>query len=144
MYPWTHFLVPWLLGLLLGMPAEYALLAGLLGALVDLDHYVYYVLVHRDWSVRNAWRAAVVTHESGERTFLHHRLGVALVTPLVVLLCGFSIPLGAAVALAYASHLLLDYVHTEGHHVANVAGFRVDLSTQELVLDALLFSSIFV
>ncbi len=90
MYPQSHFLFAYLLGLIfvkLGFISHrLALVIGLLAVFIDIDHYIDHVIHHKIFSFRKAWNDASVRHELSERTFVHHTFGFVLVGIVVLFL----------------------------------------------------------
>ncbi len=116
MYPQTNFLVPFVLAELLVkfglLNHNLALLAGIVGVFIDIDHYLHRIIIHRDFNLKSAWNKAITQHDiHGERTFIHHRSGLAIVTGLLLLLVFINWNLSLVLFFAYYSHLLLDNLH---------------------------------
>ncbi|MDP3640399.1 MAG: metal-dependent hydrolase [Nanoarchaeota archaeon] len=115
MYPQTHFLFPFFIGLVLSklnvLSWELALLAGIIGVLVDLDHYVEHILHAKmnQFSLRATWNNSIKLHRFYQRSFIHFEKGALLVTGVLVALAFFSWQVSLALAFGYYSHLLLDY-----------------------------------
>jgi hypothetical protein len=115
MYPWTHFLFPFFIAEVLVSLSYlnhwHALIAGVVGVLIDLDHPIEFVLVRKKFNFRKAWNNSVVSHKVDGRSFIHHWSGI-LVVILICLVLLYFIPLLALIlALGYFSHIFLDYVH---------------------------------
>jgi membrane-bound metal-dependent hydrolase YbcI (DUF457 family) len=115
MYPQTHFLFPFFLAEILvsfGYLNHWqALIAGLVGMLIDLDHPIEYALIKKKFSWREAWNNSVVTHKVEGRTFIHHLYGFLLFTTLCLILVFFYWKISLIIFLGYHSHILLDYLH---------------------------------
>ncbi len=144
MYPLSHLLLPFFLAEILVklgvLTHQSALIAGLLGMLIDVDHLVEYAVNHKPFSLRKAWNAAVKKHHAAERTFLHRAVGVVLMTLILVFVLFINITLFWIVAIGYYSHMLLDYVKMKSRSVlkAKEDGFMIDFPLHELVLDIIL------
>ncbi|USN45184.1 MAG: metal-dependent hydrolase [Candidatus Woesearchaeota archaeon] len=146
MYPHSHFLFGLFLGIVLLqagiLSSTGVILLSVLAVLIDVDHFLYFAFKHKSASVRNAWNAAVVFHEKGERTFIHNSLGGVLVLVLCVLLFFISSQLSIIVLVAYLSHMLLDYMpfpsSTSKKFSASIFKFSLAVSYRELVFDVLL------
>ncbi len=145
MYPQTHFLVPFFLAEILVkfglLNHNLALMAGFVGVLIDLDHYLHRILIHHDFSLKRTWNAAIMHHDiHGERTFIHHWSGLMTVTLLLFVMAFFSWHLSVALFLGYYSHLLLDDLHLhikkQWKFKEGVLFFRIPM--HELWLDSLL------
>jgi len=115
MYPQTHFLFPFFLGLILVkltvLSWQLALLAGIIGVLVDLDHYIEHILHAKTnkFSLRATWNNSIKLHRFYQRSFIHFEKGALFITGILVALAFFSWPISLGLALGYYSHLLLDY-----------------------------------
>jgi len=76
MYPFSHFLFALLIGEIfvkLGfLNHDLALLVAVIAVLIDVDHFIFYSVKHKDWDLKHAWNAAVSGHEK-ERTFIHFK-----------------------------------------------------------------------
>ena len=112
----THFLLPFLIGMILVefkvLSVEMALLCGIFGVLVDIDHYIEHILHAKSnrFSVLAAWNNAVVYHRFEQRSFIHHMLGFILLTAIFLLVYLFNPVLSIALFVGYYSHMLLDYI----------------------------------
>ncbi len=116
MYPQTHFLMPFVLAEILVkfglLNHNLALLAGMVGVFIDIDHYLHRVIVHHDFSLKSAWNKAITQHDiHGERTFIHHWKGLIGITIIFLVLALFNWNLSLVLFFAYYSHLLLDKIH---------------------------------
>ena len=109
MYPLTHFLVGFLLGVVF-LDFRLGLFAGLVALLLDLDHFVEFVLVKKKFNFREAWNSAVVKHVKYERSFLHHWKGFFVVSVLLVFIYFLSLEVFFVVLIGYYSHYLLDHI----------------------------------
>ncbi len=131
MLPETHFLVPFAVGLILYkagiIPWQLALVAGILGVLIDLDHYFEHVLHAKKnrFSLLATWNTSIHTHRFIQRSFIHEEIGIVLVTLLVVLLFFVSATTSIIVALSYYSHLLLDIKSLEKRKVLHLRFGRI-------------------
>ncbi|MBR9706051.1 hypothetical protein GOV14_03390 [Candidatus Pacearchaeota archaeon] len=146
MHPPTHFLFAFLLGEVFVkfnlLSHELALIAGIIGLLIDLDHYIYYIIVHKNFSLKGAWNAAVVHHEH-ERTFIHHESGFLLVTIFILLLSIFRLDWFLVVAIGYYSHVFLDYAHLNIFNIRKIikekeGGFVIRYPLYELIFGILI------
>lgn len=143
MYPQTHFLVPFVLAEILVkfglLNHNLALLAGFVGVLIDLDHYLHRIIVHHDFSLKSAWNKAITQHDiHGERTFVHHWNGLIGVTFILLTLAFFSWSLSVVLFFAYYSHLLLDgiHVHIKKRIKFKEGGLLFNIPAYEIMLDA--------
>lgn len=145
MYPQTHFLMPFVLAEILAkfglLNPQLALLAGLAGVFIDLDHYLHRVIVHHDFSVKSAWNKAITQHDiHGERTFIHHWNGLIGVTFILLILAFFSWNISVVLFLAYYSHLLLDWVpiYVKKRITFKWRSLMFNIPTYEIILDIFL------
>ena len=149
MYPWTHFLFPvFLVEILVHISYLnhwHALIAGLIGVLVDLDHPIEFALVRKKFNLRQAWNNSVVSHKVEGRTFIHHWLGILIVAIICFGLLFFNPLYALLLSLGYYSHILLDYVHIK---VLNKSikfkefGFSIRIPESELIFDVFLLLGI--
>ena len=150
MYPQTHFLLPFFVGAILvklgWFSWELALLAGIFGVLIDLDHYIEHIFHAKKnrFSLAHTWNTSVITHKFEQRSFIHHKVGAVVVTLLLIVLAVFSHLWSLMFALAFYSHMLLDHVHMKHPHqiIIKLFGFYERESKVELVLDVLLIIGI--
>jgi hypothetical protein len=146
MYPITHFLVPLFIGEML-VPSGFftngqALLAGLVGLLMNLDHYLHRVTIHKDWSVVRAWNEAVEPKELALRTFIHHERGAIAVTAFLAVIYLASPVWAFILGIGYYSHIILDNLHIRFHHLLrfHIEGVLIRIPLVELLFDiALVF-----
>ncbi len=116
MYPLTHFLVAFFIGLVLVKNGQFTLLqavyTGLVGLLIDVDHFISFVIKKDDFSLKDAWNAAVINYH-GEykfmRTFLHHFIGFIIVSLLLIVLYFVGGQWFWILLIGYYSHIFLDY-----------------------------------
>ncbi len=88
-----------------------ALLAGFIGVLVDLDHYVEQIVHAKTnrFSLKVTSNNAVHFHRFNQRSFIHDVIGAIVITVILFILAFFSWQIALALAFGYYSHLLLDY-----------------------------------
>ena len=116
MYPQTHFLFSWLVGLILAkfgvFDYKVAFFVGLAGLLVDVDHYIVFLFRYKlkDFSLKDAWNRAVRGLYAG-RSFIHHEIGFTLITIIFVFLFNINRMWFWILALGYYSHLFVDFGH---------------------------------
>ena len=151
MYPHTHFLFAFLLAEILVkfdiLSHKLAVLVALIAVLIDIDHYIYYGVKHNSWDIRKAWNAATVTHEKGERTFIHHSIGFFIITALIIIGFYFNKTVFWILTIGYYSHIFLDYVNLNILRIKRSLrfkeeGFVVDIPVHEVVFDLLLIVGI--
>ena len=146
MYPQSHFLVPFIFVEFLSrfdfFSWKVAILAGIVGVLVDVDHLFEHV-IHASgdrWNLLKVWNQAIVGHRWRERSFIHDTSGVLLITALLFFLYFLS-PLAVfVIGSGYYSHILLDHVHTSYFGKVNISflGLKIREGVFEIVLDVLL------
>ena len=152
MDPHTHFLFPFTLSTLLVklnlLSWELALLAGIVGVLIDLDHYAEQIAHAKTnrFSIYATWNNAVRFHRFNQRSFIHEGSGAMIITLALFILAFFSWQIALALALGYYSHLLLDYARFkhEKEFCWKLGVFYMKESELELILDALLVISLVV
>lgn len=115
MYPQTHFLFSFLIALIFAKYGVFdykiALVIALVAVLVDLDHFILYIIKRKDWSLKDAWNADVKGKFRHARTFIHHYLGFALITIIIIVLFFVNKNLFWIFSLGYYSHMFLDSAH---------------------------------
>ena len=145
MYPQTHFLVPFALAEILVKLGLFnhklALIAGVVGIIIDLDHYLHRIIIHHDFSVKSAWNKAILQHDiHGERTFIHHWSGLVAVTIILLALFFLSWHVSVALFLGYYSHLFLDglHIHIKKRWKFKEGGLIFRIPIYEIILDIIL------
>ena len=152
MLPQTHFLFPFFLGIVLVklelFSWEYALLAGVVGVLVDFDHYIEHIIYAKKnkFSLRATWNNSVKSHKFNQRSFIHYTFGALIITILLLVLLIFNWQLALVIALGYYSHLFLDFAHLTGREVWRIrlGRFYLKESLTEVVIDLFLLLGIVV
>jgi len=147
MYPPSHFLFAFLIAEIFvkfGMLShEIAILVALIAVLIDIDHFIYYAAKHRDLSLRNAWNAAVVKHEKGERTFVHHFWGFLIVTLFLIGMWFVNLTTFFVIGISYYSHMLLDDGFFVGKTVdIKEEGFVIKYPLYEFIFDVVIVAGI--
>ena len=150
MYPQTHFLVPFALAEILVKLGLFnhklALIAGVVGVIIDLDHYLHRIIIHHDFSVKSAWNKAILQHDiHGERTFIHHWSGLVAVTIILLALFFLSWHVSVALFLGYYSHLFLDglHLHIKKRWKFKEGGLIFKIPVYEIILDIILVLILF-
>ena len=154
MYPLTHFLVAFFIGLLMvkynGFGYLHALYTGLFGLLIDVDHFIYYVTKKRDFNLRNAWNASVKYMFYGkDRMFIHHLSGFFIMVCILVILFFISKIWFWIVFIGYFSHMVLDYIEfvkwfgKDKKVKFNLFGFIIKVHIYELIFDMILVILLF-
>lgn len=149
MYPQTHFLLALFLGEILvrfGILGQKAVVVtAVLAVLIDLDHWVAFIIRHKKYSFKKAWNAATISHEN-ERTFIHHKTGFIVMVSLLVIFLFVNRLVFWVLGTAYLSHMFLDYVHVieRKKFKFKELGFWMNITGFELALDfVLIFGIIF-
>lgn len=113
MYPLTHFLLAFLIGLILVYYGQFnlfqAFITGLVALLIDIDHFIYYSIRKKDFSFKNAWNAAV-KHKLNERTLIHHLPGFLISSLILLILFFLNKTWFLILFIGYYSHIFLDYL----------------------------------
>jgi len=150
MYPQTHFLFSFLLGLVLAKLGVFsykvAFFIAVFAVLMDIDHFINFFLRREDMSLKDAWNSCSVGHFRG-RTFIHHRVGFVLLTLIIVLLYFVSKTFFWIIGFGYYSHMFLDYAHLNvlrirGKIKVKEAGFKAKIGKFEIMLDMFLIIGI--
>jgi len=150
MYPQSHFLFAFFIAIIFVkfniFGYEIALLIAVLAVLVDIDHFIIFVIRKGDYSLRDAWNAGILKHIK-ERTFIHHYVGFILLTTIIVLLFFLNRTWFWIITLAYYSHMFLDYaklniLKIKGKRIIKKAGFIEKISNFELLFDIFLMIGI--
>lgn len=141
MYPWTHFLFAFLLGLIfekLGyLSWKFVIISSFLAVLIDLDHYFRYILYHKGRGFKKAWNYCVKKHPISDRSFLHHKEALFLITFLLIGLYFINLIAFLVIAIAYYSHYFLDHLHLHMHKkfVVKEFGLKIKFYFFELFID---------
>lgn len=114
MYPQTHFLFSYFVGLLFVKFGVFnyktALFVALVAVFVDIDHYLVFIFKRKSMSFKDAWNKNIKGFYHG-RSFIHHWLGFVIITLVVFLLYFYNRSLFWILGLGYYSHMFLDYAH---------------------------------
>ncbi|MBI2102356.1 metal-dependent hydrolase [Candidatus Woesearchaeota archaeon] len=146
MDPQTHFLFPFTLSVLLIklhlFSWQLALLAGIIGVIIDLDHYAEQIAHAKTnrFSLKATWNNAVRFHRFNQRSFIHDGIGAILITIVLCILAFLTWQVALALALGYYSHLLLDYARLkhEKEFCWRLGSLYMKESHLEIILDILL------
>lgn len=115
MYPQTHFLFSFLIALIFVkfnvFNYKIALLIAIVALLIDIDHFIIFIIKRKEWNLKDAWNAEVKGKFKHARTFIHHYLGFILITIFIIILFFINKNLFWIVGLGYYSHMFLDYAH---------------------------------
>lgn len=115
MYPQSHFLFSFFIALIFVKYSIFdykiALLIALFAVFIDIDHLIIFIIKRKEWSLKDAWNAEVKGKFKNARTFIHHYVGIIIMTILVVILFFINRNLFWIVCLGYYSHIFLDYSH---------------------------------
>ncbi|MFP4424304.1 MAG: hypothetical protein ACLFP2_03650 [Candidatus Woesearchaeota archaeon] len=141
MYPHTHFLFALFLGIVANymglMSMSFAFSCAFLAVFIDVDHIVEHAFKckSKPFSFRSMWNNCTHFHRYKERSFIHHKEGMILMTLLTGGLLLVSIPLGLVVGIAYSSHMLLDHLKTKRMVSKRFMGFYLVETYNAFVLD---------
>lgn len=148
MDPHTHFMFPFAIGLILMkfgiINWKWALLAGVIGVLVDIDHYIEHIFHAKTnrFSLLAAWNNSIKFHRFNQRSFIHYGNSALLLTMILGVIALFKWPLALILALGYYSHLILDlpyHLKKERPFQWKIGNFYLKETHFELLVDALLF-----
>lgn len=150
MDPHTHFLFPFAIALILNklgiISFKLALLCGIFAVLIDIDHYVEYILHAKKnrFSLIATWNNSMRYHRFIGRSFIHHWQGFCILSLVFVALSFFDWKLAFILAIGYYSHILLDHIalRKEGFIKSKVGKVFVKESESEFVLDIILLITI--
>ena len=153
MLPHSHFIVGFLFGVVgwkLGFIQPFdILIIAILAVLIDIDHYIHYIIKHKDFNIIKTWNNGA-TKKEYQKTFIHHLSGIAIIVQLIFVLIWFNPRFGYIALAAYMSHMLLDYIcmidkHLVEYKYVNIKGIMIPWNFgQEVVfMMAALISLIF-
>lgn len=154
MYPQSHFLFPLLIGLILEklgyVGYDFVLVAVLVGVFIDADHPIHHFFMTGQLSITATADDAFKRHID-DRTFLHHKLGMIVMSLFLIIAFAYFPYWALAVAVGYYSHMLLDHVTADGRLldnrtskdylgktepiILNVCGYIVQIAKFEIVFD---------
>ncbi|MGM5487724.1 MAG: hypothetical protein ACQESG_02125 [Nanobdellota archaeon] len=141
MYPHTHFLFAFFLGLVLHFfgifSFHFAVACGVLAVLIDIDHLIEHALQckTRPWSIKSMWNNCTHFHRYHERSFIHHRKGMLVIGGLILAILLFNLQVGLMLGIAYCSHMLLDHVRTRKKFTTRVWGWYLVETYTAFILD---------
>ena len=150
MDPHTHFLFPFAVGLILYklglISGELVLLAGVIGVLIDVDHYIEHILHAKTnrFSFRAAWNNSIKLHRFNQRSFIHYGTGAMVLTIIFIVIAWFNWRLALVLSIGYYSHLLLDLPFHFKNHLEKkafrwkIGPYYMKESSLELVIDIIL------
>ena len=114
MYPQSHFLFSYLVGLVFAkfgiIDYQGALFVALVGMFVDTDHFIVHLLKFKDFNFKHAFNRAVKGVYAG-RSFIHHEFGFLAISLILVGVYFLNIYWFWIFAIGYYTHLFLDYAH---------------------------------
>ena len=150
MYPQSHFLFSFLIALIFAKYGVFdykvAFLIAIIAVLIDIDHFIVFILKKHNYSLRDAWNADIGGKYKG-RTFLHHYSGFILITIIVTILFFLDKTWFWIIALSYYSHMFLDYaklniLKIKGRMTIEELGFKEKINKFELLFDIFLIIGI--
>jgi hypothetical protein len=150
MYPQTHFLASLLIGMIFSklgfFDYKIALLIGLAGMFVDIDHFITFVLKYKKMNIKHAWNKAVNGLYAG-KSFIHHYTSFILITLIIAGLFFYNKTLFWIIGIGYYSHLFIDYAHLnilkiKGKIIIRKEGFIMKIKKFEVLLDIFLIIGI--
>ncbi|MBN2458461.1 metal-dependent hydrolase [Candidatus Woesearchaeota archaeon] len=136
MYPHAHFITGFLFGVIgwrfgiINAVDMFIIAAG--AVLIDIDHYIYYIIRHKDLNPKRFWNKSAeygITKEENERTFIHHLPGMTIIIPLLFILLFFSLRIGYIAITIYIPHMILDHLNyinkrLSEYHVVDIFGLK--------------------
>jgi len=113
---------------------------------MDLDHFLYHLFKKKSISLVESWNNAVQGKEH-ERTFIHHFPGFIFMTGVIFFMAFLNVKISLCVAIAYYSHMFLDYVpirikKDQKKHL-KLFDLFINLTTHEVLLDLFLVVVLF-
>ncbi len=146
----THFLFPFFLALILAklqiLPVSLAVLAGVIGVIIDIDHYVEHILHQKKnrFSISSTWNNSMKYHRFAQRSFIHEGLGIGIISLLLLPLLILNVQYFLAISLGYYTHIFLDYIKVKKPHYLNLKLGKLYFreTHTELVFDVILFVGI--
>jgi len=145
MLPHTHFLFGLLIGLLGYWKGQFDLTSVIVlvgvNVLIDIDHPLSYLRHHGKLKLKSAWNNAVKSHEH-ERTWVHHPIGIVLVSATLLIISRFYF-LAYAAFLGYFIHMFIDYAHIKKetynkHEFKKIFNLWLPFSHIEIIFDVVL------
>jgi len=121
MLPITHFIAGAFLGVV-GARAGvidywHIFWVGFAAMLPDIDHVASYIY-HGEGGIIKYWNNNLRGKENRYgRTFIHHKKGFVLITPILVAVYVINPVWGFTLLAAYLSHYLLDHIHLRFLHL---------------------------
>lgn len=118
MNPHTHFLFPFFIGMILAklniLSWKLAVVCGVLGAFMDIDHYIEHIIHSKKkrFSLIATWN----DYHKYLRSIIHHWRGVLVLTLIFLVILFFNWKIALILGIAYYSHLVLDYAHLKREH----------------------------
>lgn len=144
MYPPTHFIVTFFLAELFVkfgiLTHNQALICATITVLIDLDHYIEYIIHSKSFNFKNAWNGASLHKFKYERSFIHHKNGVVIISLLLIPLFFINQTIFYLFLLAYYSHIFLDYAnlnffYDDGKIKEELFNFIVNISNFEVAVN---------
>ncbi|MBW3013602.1 metal-dependent hydrolase [Candidatus Woesearchaeota archaeon] len=144
MYPHSHFLATFFLAEIfvrLGyISHRLALICAVIAVLIDLDHFIEYIIIYRRASLRQAWNACVTNKLYG-RTAIHRVFGVVMFALVTLIISIFSLQWAIVIGLGYYSHLFMDLLYnlwekrTERTIKIKMFGYIIHTRRLEILID---------
>lgn len=128
------------------MSWKFALIAGIIGVIIDIDHYIEHIIHAKSnrFSLKATWNNAIKLHRFTERSFIHHWEGALVLSLLFLIILFFNWQISLVLAIGYYSHLLLDYpfFETGKSWRIKLGDVYVTESYSELIVDGTLLFGI--
>jgi hypothetical protein len=150
MLPQTHFLLPFLI--VLGLTKfnilswKLALISGIIAVVIDLDHLVEHFIHSKKnkLSIFRTWNNSMKYHKFSQRSLIHHWQGFLIITGALLIILIFNWQSALILAIAYYSHLLLDYIHLKRDKYLRfkIGRFFIKETHTEIIIDILLIKGI--
>lgn len=143
MFPETPFLFAFAIALAFRnsnvISLKLAVICAFLAVFIDIDHYIEHIIHARrnKFSLLDTWNN--IRHIP-ERSFIHHKIGIAIFTTLFLLIYLISPKISLIMAIAYYSHIILDYVkwHKVKYLRLMIFNFKIRETHTEMFINILL------
>jgi len=146
----THFLLPFFLGLILYklgfVSVGLAVVCGLVGMLIDMDHVIEHMLHQKKnrFSLRAAWNNSIRFHRFNQRSLIHSWPGLLILSGVFLLVVWWNWRWSWILAIGYYSHLVLDFGDFRERKFLRweIEGVYLKESYKEIVLNLFLLMGI--
>jgi len=118
------------------------LLTGILAVIIDFDHYLLFFLKYgilNPVTFLNKMAEISVTYSENDRSFIHRKIGMLIIFPIIGTVFLLSTRIGFILFVAYGTHMLLDHLHKfnktfSGSKIVNIYGMKIAWDIREELL----------